>query len=169
MLKKIYAKLDKFTELISNFSLSLIVVIGIFMLFLTVISVVFRYALHNSLTWGEEVLKMSLVWFGLLSVGVIARKREHVGIVIFKEHMPPKVQVNFGLISQILLLFASIAMTVIGVAFVIKSGSQLTPALRIPYAYGYSAIPVSFAFMTIYEVRNTMHEFMCLTNKNEEN
>ena len=163
-----FEKIDKFANKISQAALMVITVLGLAMLFITIASVIYRYVLHSSLTWGEEVLKISLVWFGLLSVGVIAYRREHVGITIFKEHMPKKVQRIFEFVSQILLLVASVAMFLIGCALVAKSGHQLTPALRIPYAYGYAAIPASFAVMIIYEIRNTMYEIDRLKKRDSE-
>lgn len=161
----IYKKIDKAAQAVTKIALAAIIAIGLFMLLLCLVSIVFRYVLHNSLSWGEEVLKICLVWFGLLSVGVIAYKREHVGIVIFKEKMPQKVQDVFGLVSQILLLFASVAMTIIGAQLVMKSGSQLTPALRVPYAWGYMALPVSFGIMVVYEIRNTFLESLIFFGK----
>lgn len=154
-----FEAVDKFANKISKIALALITVLGIVMLLITIISVFFRYVLSNSLQWAEEVLKIMLVWFGLLSVGVIAYRREHVGVTIFKEQMPKKVQRGFELVGQILLLLISAAMCVIGVLLVRNSGSQLTPALRIPYAVGYAAIPFSFALMVVYEIRNTLYEF----------
>lgn len=52
--------------------------------------IISRYILNSSLTWSEELLKILLVWFGMMSVSVLAARREHVSIVIFKEHMPKK-------------------------------------------------------------------------------
>lgn len=154
-----FEAVDKLANRISKVALALITVLGMLMLLITIVSVFFRYVLSNSLQWAEEVLKIMLVWFGLLSVGVIAYRREHVGVTIFKEHMPKKVQRGFELAGQILLLAISAAMFFIGISLVRKSGAQLTPALRIPYAVGYVAIPFSFALMIVYEVRNTLYEF----------
>ena len=40
--------------------------------------IIFRYVLNNSLTWSEELLKILLVWFGMMSVAILAVRREHV-------------------------------------------------------------------------------------------
>ena len=160
-----FEAVDKIAKKISKIALILITIIGIAMLFITLLSVFCRYVLHNSLQWGEEVLKIMLVWFGLLSVGVIAYRRQHVGVSIFKENLPASVRRTCEIISQILMLVSSVAMCVIGVLLVLKSGYQLTPALRIPYAVGYWAIPVSFALMIIYEVRNLIYELTAAGKK----
>lgn len=157
--------IDKIINRISKVSLAIVVGLGLTMLFIMLIAVFSRYVLQSSLLWGEEILKMMLIWFGLLSVGIIAHQREHIGVVIFKEHMPYKVQIICGMVSQILMLIASIVLVFIGIWLVQKSGNQLTPALRIPYGIGYLGIPVSFALMTIYELRNTVFEIMHFKEK----
>lgn len=151
--------LDKIAKKMSQIALVFITILGMVMLFITILAVFCRYVLSSSLKWGEEVLKIMLVWFGLFSVGVIAYQRQHVGVSIFKEHMPEKVQLVFEKVSQILILVASVAMFVIGLMLVQKSGRQLTPAMRIPYAVGYWAIPSAYLFMIVYEIRNTAYEF----------
>ncbi len=154
-------KLERFDRIvyrISQAALWIIIFIGLAMLTITAVSIVSRYILRRSISWGEEVLKIMLVWFGLLSVGVIAYKREHVGVVIFKEHMPKKLAAICELISQILLLFVSALMVGIGMLLVIRSKGQFTPALRMPYAIAYSSIPFSFGLMVIYEIRNLLFE-----------
>ena len=154
-----FEKIDKIAKKMSKISLMFITVLGMVMLFITLLAVFCRYVLSSSLQWGEEVLKIMLVWFGLFSVGVIAYQREHVGVTLFKERMPQKVQLIFEKVSQVLILAASVAMFIIGLMLVKKSGKQLTPALRLPYAVGYWAIPAAYLFMIVYEIRNTIYEF----------
>ena len=64
--------------------------------------IIFRYVLNNSLTWSEELLKILLVWFGMMSVAILAVRREHVSIVIFKEHMPKKMSAALTKLTQII-------------------------------------------------------------------
>ena len=104
--------------------------------------IVFRYVLNNSLTWSEELLKIMLVWFGMMSVAVLAARREHVAIVVFKEHMPKKVQNFLTKLTQFIIVCICILMVVIGIQYCMKAGFRLTPALRIPYAWAYAAIPL---------------------------
>ncbi|KAI4442112.1 TRAP transporter small permease [Schaedlerella arabinosiphila] len=118
----------------------------------------FRYVLNNSLSWSEELLKILLVWFGMLSVSVLAARREHVAIVIFKERMSPKIAGLMTKITQILTVVICFVVIVVGVQYVISAGYRPTPALRLPYGYAYAAVPVSFVFVLLYEFRNLMSE-----------
>ena len=38
--------------------------------------IISRYILNSSLTWSEELLKILLVWFGMMSVSVLAARRD---------------------------------------------------------------------------------------------
>ena len=119
-----------------------------------------RYVLNDSLTWSEELLKILVVWFCLLSTTIIAVQREHVSIVVFKQMMPLKVNHALTFIAQVLMFIASVIVLVIGIDFVMIAGSRMTPALRLPYRYTFSAIPVAFAILSLYEFRNMIADFV---------
>lgn len=152
--------LDKLIKVTYKIVLASVIAIGLVMLVVAWAHVFCRYVLNDSLTWSEELLKILLVWFCLLSTTIIAVQREHVSIVVFKEMMPKKVNLSLTFISQVLMLAASIIVLIIGIDFVLVAGSRMTPALRIPYRYTYSAIPVAFAILTLYELRNTIADFV---------
>ncbi|OUO91148.1 TRAP transporter small permease [Cloacibacillus sp. An23] len=154
------AALDKLIKAVYNVVLAVIIAIGLVMLVVAWAHVFCRYVLNDSLTWSEELLKILLVWFCLLSTTIIAVQREHVSIVVFKEMMPHSANRTLTFVSQILMLAASVIVMLIGIDFVNVAGSRMTPALRIPYRYTYSAIPVSFAILSLYELRNTIADFV---------
>lgn len=154
------AALDRLIKVVYKVVLAAVIAIGLVMLVVAWAHVFCRYVLNDSLTWSEELLKILLVWFCLLSTTIIAVQREHVSIVVFKEMMPERVNHSLTFVSQILMLAASIIVLLIGIDFVLVAGSRMTPALRIPYRYTYSAIPVAFAILTLYELRNTIADFV---------
>lgn len=154
------AALDKLIKAVYKVVLAAIIAIGLVMLVVAWAHVFCRYVLNDSLTWSEELLKILLVWFCLLSTTIIAVQREHVSIVVFKEMMPKNVNHTLTMVSQVLMLVASVIVLIIGIDFVLVAGSRMTPALRIPYRYTYSAIPVAFAILTLYELRNTIADFV---------
>ena len=154
------AALDKLIKAVYKVVLAAIIAIGLVMLVVAWAHVFYRYVLNDSLTWSEALLKILLVWFCLLSTTVIAVQREHVSIVVFKQMMPLKVNHALTFIAQVLMLIASIIVLFIGIDFVMVAGSRMTPALRIPYRYTFSAIPVAFAILTLYEFRNTVADFV---------
>lgn len=152
--------LDKTIKCLYKTVLYLLIAIGISMLFIAWAHVFYRYVLNDSLTWSEELLKIMLVWFCLLSTTIIAAQRGHVSIVVFKEMMPEKVNHSLTFAAQVMMFIASLIVLAIGVNFVISAGARLTPALRLPYRYAYAAIPVAFAILSLYELRNTLADYV---------
>ena len=132
--------LDKLVRVLYKVLKVALCIVLIAMVAILAAHVVARYILNNSLTWSEELLKILLVWFGLLSVSVLAARREHVSIVVFKEHMPKKVAAVLDKITQILTVLVCLVVIYVGIQYVISAGYRPTPALRLPYGYAYAAI-----------------------------
>lgn len=147
-------KFDKALGIAFNVLKTLLIVLLTAMVGILMAHIVFRYVLNNSLTWSEELLKILLVWFGMLSVAVLAARREHVAIVVFKNLMPKKLSAFWTKFTQGLTVIACILLIVLGFTYCQTAGFRLTPALRIPYLYAYLAIPVGFMFVTLFELRN---------------
>ncbi len=124
------------------------------MIGILVVHIWFRYVMNNSLTWSEELLKILLVWFGMLSVSVLAVRREHVAIVVFKEHMPKYISDLLSKVTQILIVMICLVMIYVSIRYTVESGNRLTPALRISFSWAYAAMPVSFILVMFYELRN---------------
>ena len=151
--------IDKALEVVFKIMKVLLILVLVSMIVILMAHIIFRYVLNNSLTWSEELLKIMLVWFGMMSVAVLAARREHVAIVVFKEHMPKKVQSFLTKLTQFIIVGICILMVIIGIQYCMKAGFRLTPALRIPYAWAYAAIPVAFVPVTLFELRNFICDF----------
>ena len=147
-------KFDKFLEVVFIILKVLLIILLVTMVGILIAHIWFRYVLNNSLTWSEELLKILLVWFGMLSVAVLAARREHVAIVIFKSKMPKSLANACTIFTQALTLAICIIGFVLGIKYCQSSGFRLTPALRIPYGWAYASVPAAFCFVSVYELRN---------------
>ena len=152
--------LDKTIKCLYKTVLYILVAKGTAMLIIAWAHVFYRYVLNDSLTWSEELLKIMLVWFCLLSTTIIAAQRGHVSIVVFKEMMPVRINRFLTFLTQVMMFIASLIVLAIGINFVISAGARLTPALRLPYRYAYAAIRVSFAILSFYELRNMAADYV---------
>ncbi len=151
--------LEKIVRVISKIVLKVIMVIGLAMLIIALAHVFARYILNSSLTWSEELLKIMLVWFCLLSASYLAVRKDHVAIVIFKEKLFKRVTPQLELIVRVLMFVASLVVCYIGVRMIISAGSRVTPAMSFPYSVMYAAIAVAFGLMALYELRNMLFAF----------
>lgn len=152
--------LDNVIRRICKVVMTVIMIIGLAMLAISLVHIFCRYVLNSSLSWSEELLKILLVWFCLLSASYIAVRREHVSIVVFKQKFPKHVEHTMDLCVQVLMCIASLVVCYIGIKMIIKAGSRVTPALGFPYGGMYAAVAVSFALMALYEFRNVLYDFV---------
>ena len=149
----------KFCDKLEKITLYISMVISTTMLLVAWLHIVRRYVFNNSLTWSEEFLRFSLVWFALLSASIIHKRRGHLGIVIFRDMMPKKLQEFLKRSLPYLAFIATSLTTVYGINLMIRVQGQFTPALRIPVALPYAAIPVSFCLMSIYGIAHIIEDF----------
>ena len=85
-------KIQRFCEVIEKWTLNVTMVICAFMLVVAWMHVIRRYAFNSALTWSEEFLRFSIVWYALLSASILHKRNAHLGITIFREMMPQPVQ-----------------------------------------------------------------------------
>jgi TRAP-type C4-dicarboxylate transport system permease small subunit len=145
---------DKAVRAIGKVVLAALIVIGCSMLVITWAHVFYRYFLNNSLTWSEEVLKIMVVWFCLLSATFISSRKEHVSIVIFKQALPKFIERHMDIFTSFLMFAVSLAMCYIGWRLKTWAGIRRTPATGFPISYMYLSIFVAFGIMAFYELRN---------------
>lgn len=117
-----------------------------------------RYILNSALSWSEEFLRFALVWFTTLSASILHKRKGHLGITVFREMMPKKVQQVLEKSIMYVALVIQLFVTVIGFNLVSTSMTQLSPALRLSMAVPYAAIPVGFLLMAVYSIKHILDD-----------
>lgn len=152
------SRLERFCNVVEKTTLNATMVICAVMLVVAWMHVVRRYAFNSALTWSEEFLRFSIVWYALLSASILHKRNGHLGITIFREMMPKRLQ---DFLRRIVIYLATMTVGVVTVAgsmLVVSTWEQITPALGISTALPYAAIPVSFFLMTIYGLMHIIRD-----------
>ena len=152
------SKLERFCDSVEKATLDVTMVICAVMLVVAWVHVIRRYAFNSALTWSEEFLRFSIVWYAMLSASILHKRNAHLGITIFREMMPEKLQ-NF--LKRIVIYLGTLTVgvvTVAGAILVFSTWEQVTPALGISTALPYAAIPVSFFLMLIYGLMHVIRD-----------
>ncbi len=158
IIDRINKSLNSLTDKLEKYTLFFLFAIGSVMLIVTWMHVFFRYVVNSSLTWSEEFLKIALVYFCLISASILTKRRGHIGIVIFREKFPYRIQKIMIEIIYVLMFIISIILVACGIDLVSRSFFQKTPAMGIPYMYLYSSVPLSFFLMAVYEFANLIDD-----------
>ncbi|HBT02896.1 MAG TPA: TRAP transporter small permease [Citreicella sp.] len=108
-----------------------------------------RYVFNYSIAWSEETATFAQVWLTLLGAGIAMRLNQHVGVDLLIRQAPLAVQRLCNTVAFLLgvwflgvVVVGSLSMLAIG--FIVKS-----PALQIPMAVPYMALPVGFGYFLL--------------------
>ena len=145
-------RLEKYCDRVEKYTLNITMVICAVMLVVAWMHVTRRYVFNSALTWSEEFLRFTIVWYALLSASILHKRNGHLGITIIRETFPQAVQRFLKRVVIYLGTLTVALVTAFGFVLVFGTWAQITPALGISVGLPYAAIPVSFLLMTLYGV-----------------
>lgn len=117
---------------------------------IVVLQVFFRYVLNSSLSWSEEAARYLFIWAALLGFSSSVEAGRLFRFEMLAARLPPAGRLVCAA------LFACAAIAFIGVLvfngslLVAHTTSQSSPAMGMPMAVGYAALPVGGILMAIH-------------------
>lgn len=116
------------------------------------LNVVLRYFFQAGFSWAEEFITFSMIWITFIGASICVRLNAHVAMRLVVESVKtPSVRRLY----EVALLMASagfcgiaLILGVRQVLFLATTG-QLSPAMQVPMAWVYLAIPVGFGLMLV--------------------
>jgi TRAP-type C4-dicarboxylate transport system permease small subunit len=116
------------------------------------LQVLFRYLLHLPLFWTEEFARYCLVWASLLGAAVALKRGEHIAVTFFLEQFSSRIAGTLTMVARISVGIILTVMTWGGINLVVITSTQISPALRIPMAVPYMALPVGSVIMLFHVI-----------------
>ena len=123
-----------------------------------------RYVFNYAISWSEESATFVQVWLVMLGAGIAMRNRQHVGIDLIIVRCPVAVQ---RLVKGAGLVLASwfLVVVIIGSISMMSLGMVvISPALQLPMAVPYMALPVGMSYLLLELVVATVAELIDPTN-----
>lgn len=114
-----------------------------------------RYAMSDQARWSEELARVMTVWLALLGASLAHHRQEHLGIGLLVDKLHPDARRIALAFVQLLILGFAICVMVWGggwLCFERLESGQLLPALGIPKACTYLAVPVSGLLISLFSV-----------------
>ena len=133
---------------------------GICHLLLVVIVVVIvgqvflRYVMRSPTSWSEELALLLLIWYGLISVGIVVGTHGHIAIMTIRDRFPPPIRLAIDVLAQVLILVFASVMLWRAFDLIALSGRQMMPALGISRAWIYYPVLVGGALMVLNALAN---------------
>ncbi len=130
-------------------------------IFLTfMLTIISRYILKTPITWSYEVSILAYMWTMFFGVGKALQEKEHVVFALLYDHVGPRKQLVFDILSNVLIIL------LIGVAFVPSINSlmkkkMITGVLKIPFTVVFAPLIYMFAnviIRSIIELRSHLRD-----------
>lgn len=121
------------------------------MCFIVLASVIMRYALKIPFTWGEEAARYSMIFATMLAIGMGVREKSHLGVTLFTDLLPQRVQFFVKCFTQIVNLLIYLALTYFSWKFIAAQYNfgQFSAALKLPMYLVYGMMLLGFGFSCI--------------------
>jgi len=117
---------------------------------IVVLQVFFRYVLNDSLSWSEEAARYLFIWAALLGFSSCVESGRLFSFEMLASRLPSAGK----LVCSILFAGAAIAFIWVlvfnGGILVAHTTSQVSPAMEMPMALAYAALPVGGILMAIH-------------------
>lgn len=117
-----------------------------------------RFILHFSLSWGDELAQILMVWLTFLGAAVGVREKSHYAFDYLVHNLPNKVKTLFTVLSELIAITAISGLLWWSTEVTIGIRNWIMPATEINRAFVYGACPVGCFFMLVYALRNLVTE-----------
>ena len=125
-----------------------------------------RYILGDMPMWSGEAATYSLAWVSMMGGAVGLRKGCQVGISLAADKLPPRLASVIRLTGLwVMLAFLSV-MLYYGFQQTWVNWRQISPAIGIPMALPYLALPAGFALMWLFTLEEMLA--ICLPKRGSE-
>lgn len=113
------------------------------------VAVVFRYVLHDPVTWSEEVGRFCLVWISFLGTYIAHRRAEHIAVTAIRDRFPIPAQIAIRVALSLLLIAFMAVLAWYGGQYAVRFMGMRTSLLGIPLGLVYAAMPVSAGLVLV--------------------
>ena len=128
-----------------HFEESIMLVLLATMLALMGLQVFMRYVVARSLSWPEEVIRFSFIWFGFLGMSYCVRENIHIRVELL-ENALPRIKMALNVLQDVV-FFAFCAYMIrpaLSSIGMLWSNNQTSPALNIPMYLVYTSLLTGF-------------------------
>jgi TRAP-type C4-dicarboxylate transport system permease small subunit len=120
------------------------------MVVIQALGVVFRFILHNSLSWSDEVSSYLFVWLTCLGAAAGVKLRVHPEVKALADRMPAFTQTALRDLTDLAIAGLGVVFVIYGNDMLSLMGEETASSLPISMVYPYLAIPVGGALLILH-------------------
>lgn len=135
-------------ETVLNYAVAVLLVLMSAIVFM---NVVFRYFLHATLAWYEELSRFMLIWIVFLGAVLAYIKGDHLGLDVVTTYLKPAAKRVVLIVADVLVLVALVVMLEGGIVMTADSlaSGWVASSIPIPYGYVYMVGPIAAALLLL--------------------
>lgn len=121
--------------------------------------VIMRYVFNSPFTWAEEMSRMLMIWISCIGSAYALKTSQHISLNYFRLKMKGITEAIVILFSHISLMIFFTVVFVKGIILCISELNQFSPAMGIPMAIPFSAVPFSFGIALLFTLEEAISDF----------
>ena len=115
-----------------------------------------RYILNDTPHWSEQLSLFLMLYYILLAAAVGVRERFHIGLVIFRDALPPAGRRVLDIVNNLLVGIFGAGMGWYGAQFAQVTWSQTIPTLGLPVGASYIPFSIGGALIVLFALENVL-------------
>lgn len=128
--------------------------------------VISRFFFNYTPEWSEELSRYLIVWTIFIGTAIGVRNNIHIGVDALLRLLPPSFKLTMEVLLNVIGMVVSALLIWLSFQFIEQTMEfgQVSPAMQIPMAWPYMAMPVGLAFAMIHFA----HDIVKLFTTHEE-
>lgn len=116
------------------------------------LGVIFRFVLHDSLSWSDEVSAYLFVWLTCLGAAAGVKLRAHPEVRVLAERVPPAFAALLKDFTDCAILGLGVVFVLYGTDMLAMMGTETATSIPISMVYPYLSIPVCGALLVFHSL-----------------
>jgi tripartite ATP-independent transporter DctM subunit len=143
----VMARLDRALGVAVEMPAAALVIAEIVVLFAGVVS---RYALHNPLTWSDELASILFLWLAMLGSAVAFHRGEHMRMTALVARAGPRLRAFLDVVATLSALAFLLLIVAPSAEYAYEESYITTPALQLANSWRAAALPVGIVLMALF-------------------
>lgn len=141
-MQKLYERYNRFEKVALGLIMCMLIIMGF-------TQVLFRFVLHLSLAWVEELMTFLAVWMAYLGASAATNERKHIMVSMFVDLFPKPIRIGLTLFSQAMWFACALVMAYLGWSITMNyiNRGAVTLGGGLPFWCASMAIVISMAFI----------------------
>jgi TRAP-type C4-dicarboxylate transport system permease small subunit len=120
------------------------------MITLAVLQIFLRNFFDSGIIWGDSLVRVLVLWIGLIGAMVASRTDNHISIDILSRYLPTRIKRYSSLVTHVFTVVVTALMAWFSLNFVrMEMGENLIAFANVPAWVCESIIPIAFAVISL--------------------